>query len=117
MNQKELAMKRGLTPIQVRGLIHSLRNKKVPVISRQGMAVCFDKDIVRKEALTLLNHARSEIEAATGLMMWIVDGESDEALTLEEELLLKELPVIPAPEEEVWDSSEEFPFIDIDSLA
>lgn len=117
MKQKDVALAMDLKPVQVRGLVHKMRNKSVPIVTHQscGMAVCYDKDIVLKEALLLCNHARGELEAARGLLNWLYDGEQDVELTQQEEILKSMLPVIEAQDSK-YDSSEEFPFINIDEL-
>lgn len=111
MKQKELAREMDLTPVQTRNLINSLRHKRKPVTARNGMALCYDPELVMKEAQALLNHGRAEIEVANSLMLWVLEGESDDELTQQEELLLSKLPIIEAPKEERWDSSEQFPFL------
>lgn len=113
MNQKEVARRMDMAPVQVRRVVQSARSKRVPITARKGMAVCYDKELVRKEAETLAKHAAAEIETAKALMLWVLEGESDEKLTPIEEQLISLLPVIEAPKETVWDSSEEFPFIEV----
>lgn len=112
MNQKELAKRMDMTPVQVRKVIAKLRKKGYPVTAQRGMALCYDEEIVRKEAQELLNHANAELAAAGSLIQTLLGGEPDTKLTAEEQLLLMNLKVIEKKDTTI-SSEAAFPYINV----
>lgn len=112
MNQKELARRMDMTPVQVRKIIAGARKKGYPIVAQRGMALCYDEEIIRKEAQELLNHANAEIAAAGSLIQTLLGGEPDKKLTAEEQLLLMNLKVIEKKDTTI-SSEVAFPYINV----
>ena len=110
MNQKELARYVGLNPRSLRKVIANLRKKGYPVLAQNGMSLCYDPALIRKEAMTLLGHANREIAAAGSLIQFLNGNIIDEELTPFEEYVLAALPVIEKQEDD-FDSEVGFPYM------
>lgn len=106
--QREVARRMSISDRQVRKLKEEAIQKGVPVIASEGMAICYDPEIIQEEAQKLLNHAKAELATAASLIQTLHAPQQE--VRAEIETMLKMLPVIEAKNES-FDSTVDFPFM------